>query len=121
MVTIQILQLGLLRVTIFSNPLVFKNHNSTFTTCVTSLLKELLEPKERKESGAQGEVGGQGEDEQQNREVDVEGVGDDGHHVHVAHHPGVRCLLLPVVDHMRVLRTTNQSSWPHYKDHMPPH
>merc|ERR1719192_1088716 len=71
-------------------------------TCVTSLLKELLEPKERKEPGAQGEVGGQGEDEQQNREVDVEGVGDDGHHVHVAHHPGVRCLLLPVVNHMRV-------------------
>ena len=88
---------------------------------MTSLLKELLEPKKREESGAQGEVGGQGEDEQQNREVDVEGVGDDGHHVHVAHHPGVRCLLLPVVDHMRVLRTTNQSSWPHYKDHMPPH
>ena len=56
---------------------------------MTSLLKELLEPKEGEESGAQGEVGGQGEDEQQNREVDVEGVGDDGHHVHVTHDPSV--------------------------------
>ena len=53
------------------------------------LVQELLEPQEGEEPGAEGEVGGEGEHQQQRREVDVEAVLDDGDHVHVSHDPGV--------------------------------
>ena len=68
--------------------------------CVASLLQELLEAKEGEETGSEGEISSKGEDEEQDGEVDVEGVGDYGDDVHMTHDSRVRRLFLPVLNHM---------------------